>query len=72
MLALPLTAAMLLHATPTQMDAHGDVDRALRALLAAFGVWLESLCASCRSTSLARQSFALGGGHVPLPGGWAG
>ena len=60
MLALPLTAAVLLHATPdADGPADGDGDRALRAVLAARRACGSTACASCRSTWSARSALAL-------------
>ena len=54
MLALPLTAAVLLHASPTQMGLLTAMEiAALRAVLAARSASGSTGCASCRSTSSA-------------------
>ena len=58
MLALPLTAAVLLHATPTQMGLlTRDGDRAFRAVLAARRACGSTACASCRCTWSANRCW---------------
>ena len=67
MLALPLTAAVLLHASPTQMGAaHDDGDRCPSCCSRCPRACGWTACASCPSTSPASSRWRCAAASIPL------